>query len=129
MKRSRFSEEQIIAVLKEQEAGKAMANVCRRHGISLATFCKWKSRYGGLEVSEARRLRQLEQEIERLKKLLADSMLDNAMLKEISAKNSSTPCHAAGGGSSPGGLRSEPGSCLRGAGRGPDHGALRQSSA
>lgn len=86
MKRSRFSEEQIIAALKEQEAGMATADVCRRHGISSATFYKWKSKYGGLEVSEARRLRQLEQENERLKKLLADSMLDNAMLKEINAK-------------------------------------------
>ena len=79
-------QKQIIAVLKEQEAGMATADVCRRHGISSATFYKWKSKYGGLEVSDARRLRQLEQENERLKKLLADSMLDNAMLKEISAK-------------------------------------------
>ena len=86
MKRSRFSEEQIIAVLKEQEAGIPTADVCRRHGISSATFYKWKSKFGGLEVSDARRLCQLEQENERLKKLLADSMLDNAMLKEISAK-------------------------------------------
>lgn len=86
MKRSRFSEEQIIAVLKEQEAGIATGEVCRRHGISSATFYKWKSKYGGLEVSDARRLRQLEQENARLKKLLADSRLDNAMLKEISAK-------------------------------------------
>ena len=86
MKRSRFSEEQIIAVLKEQEAGMLTADVCRRQGISSATFYKWKSKYGGLEVSDARRLRQLEQENARLKKLLADSMLDNAMLKEISAK-------------------------------------------
>ncbi|MBW4332295.1 transposase [Stakelama sp. CBK3Z-3] len=86
MKRSRFSEEQIIAVLKEQEAGMPTADVCRRHGISSATFYKWKSKYGGLEVSDARRLPQLEQENARLKKLLADSMLDNAMLKEISAK-------------------------------------------
>lgn len=86
MKRSRFSEEQIIAVLKEQEAGMPTADVCRRHGISPATFYKWKSKYGGLEVSDARRLRQLEQENERLKKLLADSMLDNAMLKEINTK-------------------------------------------
>ena len=75
MKCSRFSEEQIIAVLKEQESGMPTADVCRRHGISSATFYKWKSKYGGLEVSDAR-----------LKKLLADSMLDNAMLKEISAK-------------------------------------------
>jgi len=86
MKRSRFSEEQIIAVLKEQEAGMLTADVCRRHGISSATFYKWKSKYGGLEVYDARRLRQLEQENARLKKLLADSMLDNAMLQEISAK-------------------------------------------
>ena len=84
MKRSRFSEEQIIAVLKEQDAGMATADFCRRHGISSATFYKWKSKYGGLEVSNARRLRQLEHENGRLKKLLADSMLDNAMLEEIS---------------------------------------------
>jgi putative transposase len=86
MKRSRFSEEQIIAVLKEQEAGMATADVCRRHGISSATFYKWKAKYGGLEVSDARRLRSLEEENARLKRLLADVMLDNAMLKEISAK-------------------------------------------
>lgn len=86
MKRSRFSEEQIIAVLKEQEAGMATADVCRRHGISSATFYKWKAKYGGLEVSDARRLRSLEEENARLKHLLADAMLDNAMLKEISAK-------------------------------------------
>lgn len=86
MKRSRFSEEQIITVLKEQEAGMATADVCRRHGISSATFYKWKAKYGGLEVSDARRLRSLEEENARLKRLLADAMLDNAMLKEISAK-------------------------------------------
>ena len=86
MKRSRFSEEQIIAMLKEREAGMATADVCRRHGISSATFYKWKAKYGGLEVSDARRLRSLEEENARLKRLLADAMLDNAMLKEISAK-------------------------------------------
>lgn len=86
MKRSRFSEEQIIAILKEQESGMATADVCRKHGISSATFYKCKSKYGGLEVSDARRLRTLEQENARLKKLLADQMLDNAMLKEINAK-------------------------------------------
>ena len=86
MKRSRFSEEQIIAILKEQEAGMPTADVCRRHGISSATFYKYKSKYGGLEVSDARRLRTLEQENARLKKLLADQMLDNVMLKEINAK-------------------------------------------
>lgn len=87
MKRSRFSEEQIIAVLKEQEAGMATAEVCRRHGISSATFYKWKSKFGGLEVSDARRLRTLEQENSRLKKLLAEAMLDNAMLKDLAGKN------------------------------------------
>ena len=86
MKRTRFSEEQIIGVLKEAEAGAKTADLARRHGVSEATIYNWKSKYGGLEVSDARRLRQLEQENERLKKLLADSMLDNAMLKEINAK-------------------------------------------
>ncbi|BAE51956.1 Insertion element ISR1 hypothetical 10 kDa protein A3 [Paramagnetospirillum magneticum AMB-1] len=86
MRRSRFSEEQIIGILKEQEAGQATADVCRRHGISSATFYKWKAKYGGLEVSEAKRLKALEDENARLKKLLAEAMLDNAVLKEISSK-------------------------------------------
>ena len=86
MKRSRFSEEQIIAVLKEQEAGMATAEVCRRHGISPATFYQWKSKFGGLEVSEARRLRSLEEENGRLKKLLAEAMLDITMLKDVNSK-------------------------------------------
>ena len=86
MKRSRFSEEQIIAVLKEQEAGMATAEVCRRHGISPATFYQWKSKFGGLEVSEARRLRSLEEENARLKKLVAEAMLDNAVLKDLASK-------------------------------------------
>lgn len=86
MKRSRFNEEQIIAILKEQEAGMATAEVCRRHGISTATFYKWKSRFGGLDVSEARRLRSLEEENSRLKKLLAEAMLDNAVLKDLASK-------------------------------------------
>lgn len=86
MKRSRFSEEQIIAILKEQEAGMPTADVCRKHGISSATFYKYKSKFGGLEVSDARRLRTLEQENARLKKLLADQMLDNAMLKDLASK-------------------------------------------
>ncbi len=86
MKRSRFSEEQIIGLLKEQEAGAATADVCRRHGISSATFYKWKAKYGGLEVSEAKRLKALEDENARLKKLLAEAMLDNAVLKELSSK-------------------------------------------
>ena len=86
MKRSRFSEEQIIAVLKEQEAGMPTADVCRRHGISSATFYNWKSKYGGLEVSDARRLRQLEQENARLKKLLAERDLEIEVMKEVTAK-------------------------------------------
>ncbi len=86
MKRSRFSEEQIIAVLEEQKAGMATAEVCRRHGISPATFYLWKSKFGGLEVSEARRLRTLEEENARLTKLLADAMLDNAVLKDLASK-------------------------------------------
>jgi putative transposase len=86
MKRSRFTEEQIIGVLREQEAGMKTADVCRRHGISEATFYKWKAKYGGMDVSEARRLKVLEDENAKLKKLLAESMLDNAMLKDISSK-------------------------------------------
>lgn len=87
MKRSRFSDEQIIAIVKEQEAGARTADVCRKHGISDATFYKWKAKYGGLEISEARRLKALEDENARLKRLLADAMLDNAALKEIAGKN------------------------------------------
>mgnify|MGYP001060185821 CR=1 FL=1 len=86
MKHSRFSEEQIIAILREQEAGSSTADVCRKHGISSATFYKWKARYGGLEVSDAKRLKALEDENAKLKKLLAEAMLDNAMLKDIASK-------------------------------------------
>jgi putative transposase len=86
MKRSRFSEEQIIAILKSQEGGVATANVCREHGISAATFYKWKAKFGGLEVSDARRLKALEDENAKLKKLLAEAMLDNAMLKDVASR-------------------------------------------
>jgi putative transposase len=86
MKRSRFSDEQIIGTLKEQEAGSATADVCRRHGIRGATFYKWKAKFGGLEVTEAKRLRTLEEENAKLKKLLAEAMLDIAVLKDISTK-------------------------------------------
>ncbi|TDX22236.1 putative transposase [Rhodovulum visakhapatnamense] len=81
MKRSRFTEEQIIAILKHQESGVATADVCREHGISSATFYKWKAKFGGLEVSDARRLKALEDENAKLKKLLAEQMPDNAILK------------------------------------------------
>jgi putative transposase len=87
MKGSRFSEEQIIGVLREHEAGAKTEEVCRRYGISSATFYKWKAKYGGLDVSEARRLKSLEDENRRLKKLLAESMLDNAALKDLLGKN------------------------------------------
>lgn len=86
MKRSRFTEEQIIAVLKEHELGAKAADLCRKHGISEATFYNWKSKFGGMDVSDARRLKALEGENAKLKKLLADAMLDNAALKDLLSK-------------------------------------------
>jgi putative transposase len=86
MKRSRFTEEQIIGVLKEHELGAKTSDLCRKHGISEATFYNWKAKYGGLDVSEARRLKQLSDENSKLKKLLADAMLDNAALKDLLSK-------------------------------------------
>ena len=86
MKRSRFTEEQIIGILREQEAGVATAEVCRRHGVSSATFYKWKAKFGGLNVSEARRLKALVDENARLKRMLADAMLDNVALKDLLGK-------------------------------------------
>ena len=86
MKGTRHSEEQIIAILKEHEAGSKTVDICRRHGISDATFYKWKAKYGGMEVSEAKRLKALEDENGRLKKLLAEAMLDNAVLKDLASK-------------------------------------------
>ena len=87
MKRSRFSEEQIIGVLKEHQAGMSAVDLCRKHGISDATFYKWRSKYGGMEVSDARRLRALEAENAKLKKLLAESVMDVSTLKEMLGKN------------------------------------------
>ena len=86
MRKSRFSEEQIIANLREQENGEMTADVCRRHGVSSATFYKWKAKFGGLDVSDAKRLRRLEGENAKLKKLLAETMLDNAILKDVTSR-------------------------------------------
>ena len=86
MKQGRFSEEQIIGILKQNEAGAAVTQLCREYGIGESTFYKWKSKYGGLEVNEAKRLRALEDENSRLKRLLANAMLDNAALKDVLSK-------------------------------------------
>ena len=87
MKRSRFTQEQVIAVLKEHQAGAAVADLCRKHGISDATFYTWRSKYGGMDVSDVRRLKALEDENGKLKKLLVESMLDVSTLKDLLAKN------------------------------------------
>ena len=87
MKRSRFSEEQIIGILKERQAGLGAKELCRKRGISDATFYKWRSKYGGMEVSDARRLKTLESENAKLKKMLAEQMMDVATLKEMLGKN------------------------------------------
>jgi putative transposase len=86
MRKSRFTEEQIIAILAEQERGLGTAEVCRKHGVSSATFYKWKAKFGGLDVSDARRLKTLESENAKLKRLLADAMLDNVVLKDLLGK-------------------------------------------
>ena len=87
MRKSRFSEEQIIGILKEHQAGMSVADLCRKHGISDATLYTWRSKYGGMEVSDARKLKALEDENRRLKKLLAESVLDVATLREMMGKN------------------------------------------
>jgi putative transposase len=87
MRKSRFSEEQIIAILGDQERGMPTAEVCRKYGVSQGTFYKWKAKFGGMDVSDARKLKTLETENSRLKRLLADAMLDNVVLKDLLGKN------------------------------------------
>jgi putative transposase len=87
MKRSRFSDEQVIGILKEHQAGLSAVELCRKYGISDATFYTWRKKYGGMEVSEARRLKALEEENARLKKLLAESMMDVSTLREMLGKS------------------------------------------
>ena len=86
MKRKRFTEKQIIGILKEAEAGVPVSDLCRKHGMASATFYQWRRKYGEMEVSEAKRLRELEDENRRLKKLVADLSLDNQMLKDVNSK-------------------------------------------
>ena len=87
MRKSRFSEEQIIGILKEHQAGRPAKELCRKHGVSEATFYAWRSKYGGMDVSDARKLKALDEENRKLKKLLAESMLDQATLREMLGKN------------------------------------------
>ena len=94
MKRSRFTEEQIIGILKEHEAGVSVSDLCRKHGVSDASIYKWKAKFGGMDVSEAKRLRSLEDENGKLKRLLADAMLDNVALKDYLEKNGNARCRA-----------------------------------
>jgi len=86
MKRNRFTEEQIISILKEHESGISVADLCRKHGVSDASIYKWKARFGGMDVSEAKRLKALEDENTKLKRMLADAMLDNVALKDLLGK-------------------------------------------
>ncbi len=97
MKRARFTQEQIIAVLKEHEAGSKTADLARKHGISEATLYNWKAKFGGMDVSEAKRLKQLEDENAKLKKLLAEQMLDAAAMRELLSKNGRARRAARGG--------------------------------
>ena len=87
MKRTRFTDEQIIGILKEHEAGTPVSELCRKHGVSDASIYKWKAKFGGMDVSEAKRLKSLEDENTKLKRLLADAMLDNAALKDLLGKS------------------------------------------
>ena len=105
--RRRFTDEQIIAMLREYDAGAKTSDPCRKHGMSEATFYKYKAKYGGMTVSDARKLKTLEEENARLKRLLADAMLDNAALKDLATKTTDARCEAAGGARRDGCARSQ----------------------
>ncbi len=114
MKRKQFSEEQIIGILKEAEAGAVVTELSRKHGMSSATYYAWKAKFGGLEVSDAKRLRSLEEENARLKRLLADTMLDNAGLKDLLSKSGDARREATSGRASPGDVGDERAAGMRG---------------
>ena len=120
MKRKRFSEEQIIGILKEHEAGVSVSDLCRKHGVSDASIYEWKAKYSGLDVSEAKRLNALEDDNNKLKKLLAGAMLDNLMLRDLNSKNGDTRCSVGSGGLSCRTTRGEPTAGLPGCGVLPD---------
>jgi putative transposase len=116
VKNSRFSEEQIIEILKQSEAGAKASDLCRQHGISAATFYAWRSKYGGMEVSEAKRLKQLEEENAKLKRIVADQALDITMLKDLLGKNGKPGGEKNGGRISAAGAWSQRTPCLRAGG-------------
>lgn len=124
MTRSQFTQEQIIGILREQGAGVPVVDLCRKHRLSSPTYYKWKARYGGMEVSEARRLKALEDENAKLKRMLADSMLDNVAPKYLLGRSGDARCASRGGGAPPLGLRDERTAGLPGAGRGSNERAL-----
>lgn len=125
MKRSRFTEGQIIGILKEQEAGISVADLCRKHGVRDATVYKWKANYGGMDVSEARRRKGLEDENARLKRLLAGAMLDTAALKDLLGKSGDARREAASDRASGGTSRDERAAGVSGDRLLPDDHALR----
>jgi len=129
MKRSRFTEEQIIGILREQEAGVPVADLCRKHGLSSPTFYKWKAKYGGLDVSEARRLKALEDENAKLKRVLADAMLDNVALKDLLGKSGYARGASEGRSLSAVGLRDERAAGVPGSRRGSQQCALCRHAA